>query len=210
MFAYNRHSDSNEMAGTDFQHHLVFPYECIVCKAFDKHREPVPGCLFYDGAFCFCMWNLLVWNTVVNRASKVSEKLPSLTRRTTLCGCCVLKLRWREKEERGWGSTVDVCQSPEGMRGVELSCIANTHKEHIIISVLKREFTQKSRFCHRWLALMPSRTRATFSSSVGRGRRRFDGCSRCPCAMKAGRRCRGRSCDMWSSLWSFVRETDKS
>lgn len=85
---------------------------------------------------------------------------------------------------------MDVCQSPEGMRGVELSCAANAHKEHIIISVLKREFTHKSSFTRPRVVAKP----CDFLSTVGRKRRWLVGCSRRSCAMKAEERY--RSCDL--------------
>lgn len=123
---------------------------------------------------------------------KSGSKLPSFSRRMTLCGCCVLKLRWREKEKKE--AAVDVCQSPEGMRGVELSSATNTHYNiclHTQIKVLS-SFTVLSNPCD-------------LRCSVEHKTRHLDGCSRCSWAMKAEKRRMTCAQAFWSHLMLCVK-----
>lgn len=71
----------------------------------------------------FCIWNLSVWNTVVNQASKVSPSC-RLSPGEWHCVDAVCLSLDGEKEKKE--AVVDVCQSPEGMRRVELSSATNT------------------------------------------------------------------------------------
>lgn len=94
---------------------------------------------------------------------KSVSKLPSFTRRMTLCGCCVLKPRWREREERSCGGCVP---EPRGhAQGRAFICHKHTNQGSVII------------YC-------PFKP-CDFLSSVEHKRRRLDGCSRCSCAMTA-------------------------